>query len=205
VREFLKEQGLANTSKVAIIIVNAQTKEQKEWGLYGKIPGLSLTLNASSDIMVNKTNFETIELVHRYTQYWKSEDEAQGKKPVEFFIIHVTFHRLTDKAEQEYFLGIPTSLELPAEQVDKLREVAGRLLYGSSEFQKLVQNLGGKIIDPSQPVKPAEPIPAPPAKAPEIVAPAESAKNPAPVSSPSVKPADPVPTKPASPNVPQSN
>ena len=107
--------------------------------------------------MINKSNFETIELLHRYAQDWTYEDEAQGKRPIEFYIIHVTFHRLPDKAEQEYFLGIPTSLELPPEQVDKLREVAGRLLYANKEFQKLVNDLGGKIIDPSQPVKVSEP------------------------------------------------
>ena len=166
-RDALKEMGLAKTRKVAIIIVDAQTKELKEWGLYGKIPGLTLTLGASSGIMVNKSNFETIELLHRYAQDWMYEDEAQGKKPIDFFIIHVTFHRLPDKAEQEYFLDIPTALELPVTQVDKLREVAGRLLYADSEFQRLLKNLGGKIIDTSKPVNSPEPMPAQPVKTPE--------------------------------------
>jgi NTE family protein len=154
VREVLKQQGMPNTEKVAIIIVDAQTKEQSEWGLYGKIPGLSLTLGASSGIMINKFNFETIELLHRYAKDWKAEDEAQGKKPIEFYIIHLTFNKLPDKAEQEYFLDIPTSLQLPEAQVDKLREVAGRLLYTDSTFQKLVSSLGGKIPEPPQ-VQPA--------------------------------------------------
>ena len=162
-RDALKEMGLAKTRKVAIIIVDAQTKELKEWGLYGKIPGLTLTLGASSGIMVNKSNFETIELLHRYAQDWMYEDEVLGKKPIDFFIIHVTFHRLPDKAEQEYFLDIPTALELPVVQVDKLREVAGRLLYADSEFQRLLQNIGGTIIDPSKPVKTPEPLQAQPA------------------------------------------
>jgi len=167
VRDVLKEQGLASTRKVAIILVDAQTKELKEWGLYGKVPGLTLTLGASSGIMVNKSNFETIELLRRYAQDWTYEDEVQGKKPIEFYIIHVTFHRLPDKAEQEYFLDIPTALELPVKQVDKLREVAGRLLYADSEFQRLLQNLGGKIIDPSQPIKAPEPAPTQSVKTPE--------------------------------------
>lgn len=169
-RDALKEMGLGKTRKVAIIIVDAQTKELKEWGLYGKIPGVSLTLGASSGIMVSKSNFETIELLHRYAQDWTYEDEAQGRKPIDFFIIHVTFHRLPDKAEQEYFLDIPTALELPVLQVDKLREVAGRLLYADSEFQRLLQNLGGKITDPSKPVKTPEPMPAQPLKTPEPAA-----------------------------------
>ncbi len=226
-RDVLKEQGLANTRKVAIIIVDAQNKEQKEWGLYGRIPGLSLTLNASSDIMINKYNFETIELLHRYAQDWTYEDESQGKKPIEFFIIHVTFHRLPDSAEQEYFLGIPTSLELPVEQVDKLREVAGRLLYANSEFQKLLKNIGGKIIDPSTAVKVPEPLPAQPVKAPEAALPSQPVKatqqlpgqpvkasdslitqpvkptDPMPVQTP--KSPDPVPVKPPAATVPQSN
>jgi len=186
-RDALKEMGLAKTRKVAIIIVDAQTKELKEWGLYGKIPGLTLTLGASSGIMVNKSNFETIELLHRYAQDWMYEDEVLGKKPIDFFIIHVTFHRLPDKAEQEYFLDIPTALELPVAQVDKLREVAGRLLYADSEFQRLLQSIGGKIIDPSKPAKTLEPMPAQPDKAPEpaVLAPAKSAE-PAPAKPPAV-------------------
>jgi NTE family protein len=192
VRDVLKEMGLANTRKVAIIIVDAQTKEQKQWGLYGKIPGLTLTLGASSGIMVNKFNFETIELLHRYAQEWTYEDEAQGKKPIEFFIIHVTFHRLPDKAEQEYFLDIPTALELPVEQVDKLREVAGRLLYANPEFQRLLVNLGGKIIDPSQPVK-----------APELTP--EPVKSPESAPAASVKPPEPAVSEPPAPTVPKIN
>ena len=185
IREFLKEQGFANISKIAIIIVDAQTKEQKEWGLYGKIPGLSLTLNASSDIMVNKTNFETIELLHRYVQEWKNKDEAQGKKPIEFYIIHVTFHRLPNKLEQEYFLGIPTALTLPAAQVDKLREVAGRLLYADSEFQRLLKDIGGKVIDPL----PVQPVITPaPAAPPAITVPTPTLKPAVPEKAPAQTP-----------------
>ena len=190
VREVLKEQGLANTRKVAIIIVDAQTKEQTKWGLYGRIPGLSLTLGASSGIMINKSNFETIELLHRYAQDWTYEDESQGKKPIEFYIIHVTFHRLPDKAEQEYFLDIPTALELPVEQVDKLREVAGRLLYTNTEFQRLLKDIGGKIVDPSKLVKAPEAAPAVPVKSTEDVS-SQPVKTPR--SAPAESPASTVP------------
>jgi NTE family protein len=176
VREFLKQQGMPNTQQVVVVIVDAQTKEQSEWGLYGKIPSLSLTLGASSGIMINKSNFETIELLHRYARDWKAEDEAQGKKPIEFYIIHVTFNNLPNKAEQEYFLDIPTSLQLPAVQVDKIREVAGRLLYTDSTFQILIKNLGGTI--PGQVIPPAVVTPPPatvaPPQAPQAEKPANS-------------------------------
>jgi NTE family protein len=109
--------------------------------------------------MVNKFNFETIELLNRYTQDWAHEDEAQGKKPIEFYIVHVTFDALPDKGEQEYFQGIPTTLKLPADQVDKLREVAGRILYADEKFQKMVKNLGGKIPESTKIETPAVAVP----------------------------------------------
>ena len=174
IREFLKQQGTPNTEKVAIIIVDAQTKEQSEWGLYGKIPSLSLTVGASSGIMINKSNFETLELLNRYARDWIAEDEAQGRKPIEFYIIHLTFNRLPDKAEQEYFLDIPTSLYLPEVQVDKLREVAGRLLYTDSTFQKLIASLGGKIPEPPQ----TQPAPAAPQMQPSTPTAASPAQPP---------------------------
>jgi NTE family protein len=158
-RDVLKEQGMTRTRRVAIIIVDAQTKEQDLLGLHGKIPGLSMTLGASSGVMINKFNFETIELLTRYTQDWAREDEAHGEKPIEFYIVHVTFDALPDKGEQEYFQSIPTTLKLPAEQVDKLREVAGRLLYSDEKFQKLVTNLGGKIPEPPKPETPSVAVP----------------------------------------------
>ena len=42
---------------------------------------------------------------------------------------------------------IPTALQLPEDTVDRLREVAGLILYSSEQFKKLVTDLGGKIPD----------------------------------------------------------
>jgi len=64
---------------------------------------------------------------------------------VEIYISHITFASLSDKSEREYFQSIPTALALPAEQVDKLRAVASRLLFSQKSFMKLIDDLGGKI------------------------------------------------------------
>lgn len=40
-------------------------------------------------------------------------------------------------------MNLPTSFVLPAEDVDRLREVAGRLLRRSQDFQELLRDLGG--------------------------------------------------------------
>jgi len=149
IRDVLKEEGLSKTRRAVIIIVNAKTQDKHRLGLLGEIPGLGAVLGASSSIMINKYNFETIELLNRYAEDWVFEDEAKGKRPIDFYIIHVTFDVLPDKKEQEYFNRIPTSWRLKADQVDKLREVAGRILYADENFQSLVRKLGGKIPEPS--------------------------------------------------------
>ena len=151
IRDALKEGRLAKTRRVVFIIVDAQTQEKPRWRILDEIPGLGAILGASSTIMINKYNFETIDLLRRYAGEWTYEDEVAGKKPIEIYIIHVTFASLYDKSEREYFQGIPTALTLPAEQVDKLRDVAGKLLYSQESFNKLVKDLRGKMPGTGQP------------------------------------------------------
>ena len=40
-------------------------------------------------------------------------------------------------------MNLPTSFVLPAEDVDRLRDVAGRLLRESRDYQSLVRDFGG--------------------------------------------------------------
>jgi len=147
-RDYLSEVGFDRTRRVAFIIVDAATQEVPRWRLLDEIPGLGAILGVSSSIMINKYNFETIDLLRRYVQDWTDNDVAAGKKPISFYIIHVTFNALTDKKEREYFQNISTTLYLHEDQVDKLRGVAERLLYASGPFQKLIRDLGGKIPEP---------------------------------------------------------
>jgi len=144
-RDLLRDAGFEKTQKVVFLIVDAQTQGTSHWKILEEIPGLAMILDASSTIMVNKFNFETIELLYRYAQDWTYIDQTRGMVPIDFYIIHVTFDALSDKNEREYFHHIPTSLRLSEEQVDKLREVAGRILYADENFQRLIKNLGGKI------------------------------------------------------------
>ena len=144
-RDLLKDTGFEKTEKVVFLIIDAQTQESSQWKFLNRIPGLGMILNASSTIMVNKYNFETIELLHRYAQDWTYLDKTKGMVPIDFYIIHVTLDALPDKNEKEYFHQIPTSLRLTREQVDRLQEVAGRILYADENFKRLVRNLGGKI------------------------------------------------------------
>ena len=44
-------------------------------------------------------------------------------------------------------MDLPTSFVLPAEDIDRLREIAGRLLQQSAEYDTIVRELGGSLRD----------------------------------------------------------
>jgi NTE family protein len=151
IRESLRSLGLEKTRRVAIVIVDAKTEEKARWQILDEVPGIGTILGASSTIMINKYNFETIELLHHVARDWAYDDEIHGQKPIDFYIIHVAFDALPDERERDYFNSVPTSLYLEPEQVDRLREVAARLLYTDKDFQRLVKDLGGRM--PERPVR----------------------------------------------------
>jgi NTE family protein len=53
---------------------------------------------------------------------------------------------LKDQAEREYLNRQPTSFVLPPEAVDRLRAAAGTIILASPEFQRLVKDVGAKLV-----------------------------------------------------------
>ncbi len=105
---------------------------------------------------MNRYNFETIELLKENMQKWtkeinerrcKEQAAESGTEPckeISFYIIEVTFDALKDESERIYLKGLPTSLKLPSEAVDRLRKAAKEILTSSEEFQRLLRDLENK-------------------------------------------------------------
>ena len=140
IRNILGTAKLKALRRIAFIIVDAETQERPAWSLLGQIPGIRDMLGISTDVMVNKYNFETIDLLRRTLREWQEETVRQGV-PLDFYLIHLTFSALPEQSERDYFQRIPTTFSLPAEQVDRLREVAPQLLAASADFQRLVHDM----------------------------------------------------------------
>ncbi len=60
-------------------------------------------------------------------------------------VIDVTFDSIPDPDERAIFMNMPTTFVLPDEDIDRLREIAGRLLRQSAEYEAVVQGLGGRL------------------------------------------------------------
>ena len=65
---------------------------------------------------------------------------------VTIYTIDVSFSALKDKAELDYLNELPTSFYLPDEAVDRLRAAAGKIIMASPDFQRLMQDVGVRIV-----------------------------------------------------------
>jgi NTE family protein len=141
----LQDFGATETRRVVFIIVNAEKDTKTPWGLQNVGPGLLGMLGVASSTMITSYNYETIDLLRRSIAEWSAQNIMANAHPIDFYAIEVGFNSLRDEQEREYFSSIPTSLSLPRNEVDRLIEVAGQILYESEDFRRLVSDLGGHI------------------------------------------------------------
>jgi NTE family protein len=87
-------------------------------------------------IPVDRITLDGVEQVRDKLAAWQSAVPGRSA-----YFAQVTFEDLKDPAERLYFKQVKTRLQLPKEQVDKVREVAGRLLREAPAFRKLLIDL----------------------------------------------------------------
>jgi len=63
------------------------------------------------------------------------------------YLVHVSFELIDDPARRQSFQAIPTSLQLPREDIDRLIEVASELINEDREFHTLLRDLDAHVSD----------------------------------------------------------
>lgn len=156
----LHEVGRENTRKIVFIIVNAETEPDILWDKFERPPALTQMLISATTATVNRYNFETVELLRGYLRKWAVDirrqrcgDQDRKNNDVEtisgpgsceditFYLVEVNFDALKDGEERARLKGLSSSLGLPSETVDRLREAAHKILSESAEFQRLLLDL----------------------------------------------------------------
>jgi NTE family protein len=149
-RRVEKKIGLENTKRVVFIIVNAQVNKSKDFKHLSVIqapPSTKRTLSAAMATLMNSSNFDTIYMFKKYLEevFLKKQKAGEDTSKLGYDLIHISFEEIADDEEREFFENLPTTLQLPPETVDRVREKAGELLYHSEPFQKLIADMGGTI------------------------------------------------------------
>jgi NTE family protein len=151
--ELMKGTPNENLHKIVFVVVNAETQPDTIWDRWEGIPPFGAMFSSYSSISIERYNEETIALLKESVKSWADEirtERCKGKTlsttpgscgDIEFYVVEVKFDTLKDEAERMYFKRLPTSFKLPSEEVDKLRDVAHRILVNSEEYQRFLGSL----------------------------------------------------------------
>jgi NTE family protein len=129
--------ALRRARKVVVISVNALRFPEVDWDRSAAPPGNGTLADQMWSIPVDRISFDAAEQAREKLAAWQADAPA-GRRA---YFAQVTFDSLKDPAERHYFMQVKTSLTLPSEQVDRLREVGGRLLREAPAFRRLVADL----------------------------------------------------------------
>lgn len=167
VSEALHDAGLPSpldgTRRMIVIIVNSLSSPPTDWDQSESPPGPAQVLLKATGTPIDAFSFEAVELLRDTAARWatlrKVRDSAAmaaNKDPAvaaalrvpdaEIVAIDVSFPALKDPAEREYLNQQPTSFVLTDEAVDRLRAAAGRIMADSPELQRLLKDMGAKVV-----------------------------------------------------------
>jgi NTE family protein len=163
----LHEAGAAtpldNARRIIVFIVNSLSSPPTNWDESETPPGSIGILLKSAGVPIDRYSYEAVELLRDMATRWqtlrligKSTAMAANTDPAvahalrvpnaEIYAIDVSFAALEDPAELAYLNQQPTSFVLPDEAVDRLRAAAGTIIMGSPEFQRLLKDVGARIV-----------------------------------------------------------
>ncbi len=156
---FRGEVGFGVVQRIVLMVVNSHSAPKTEWDRWEVPPGFTVQLLQSAGLPIDRYSFETVETLKDQVQImtWrrellvaqarlagKTQAQAAASLPkLGLQVLDVSFDAIADPEERAHFLNLPTSFVLPAEDVDRLRQVASRLLRASPDYEAVVREFGG--------------------------------------------------------------
>ena len=169
--EALHEAGLPtpldHVRRIIVFVVNSLPSPPTNWDESERPPGTVDILLKATGVPIDHYSYEAVELLKDITVRWQtlralrnSAAFAGNRDPAvavalrvpdaEIYAIDVSFPALKDKTELDYLNQQPTSFALPSEAVDRLRAAAGTIILASPEFQRLLKDVGAKVVNSPQ-------------------------------------------------------
>jgi NTE family protein len=143
-REYLAQLGIEPPRRIAVISVNASADPRQGIDASLKQPTLEQTLNAVTNIQLQRYNTDTLQDMQRSLARW-SKELSTPERPVQSYFIRLSFEDVADAPLRKFLNEIPTSLALSGEQVDRLIAAGRELLRNNPEFRRLVAGLDGRL------------------------------------------------------------
>ncbi|WP_454711847.1 patatin-like phospholipase family protein [Cupriavidus nantongensis] len=159
---------LDHIRRIVVFVVNSLSTPKTAWDKSESPPGTLEILVKASGVPIDHYSYEATELLRDSQSRWQSMRQVRKSSAfaankdaavatalrtpdATIYAIDVSFSQLTDKAELAYLNELPTSFSITAEAVDRLRAAAGKIIIASPDFQRLLQDVGARIVaDPTQ-------------------------------------------------------
>ncbi len=154
---FRKEVGFSELRHIVVIVVNSRSAPSTDWDRKSTPPGFVTQLLQSSSLPIDHFSSDSVELLKDIAQRWFNQrrllvaekridgmTRAQAEAVVPsmtFSAVDISLDAIANPDERRYFMDLPTSFVLPADAVDKLRAVGGRLLRESPGFKSLLKQI----------------------------------------------------------------
>jgi NTE family protein len=170
--EALSEAGmktpLNHVKRIVVIVVNSLSVPTTDWAQNEDAPGAVSVLIKAAGVPIDRYSGEQIDQLKDMEARWSTlrqirdtasfnKGDPRTRKEVQEYInnvpdiaiypIDVSFAALSDVEERKYLNQLPTSFVLREEDVDRLRAAAGSILLSSPEFQRLLKDLGARVVD----------------------------------------------------------
>jgi NTE family protein len=154
--------SLDRVKRVIVFIVNSLSDPKTDWDERERPPDSLTVLLKAAGTPIDHYSYEAVELLKDTSARWsalrKIRDSAAMKANkdlaiaalmkvpnAEIYTIDVSFKQIKNEEERFYLNQQPTSFVLTDEAVDRLRASAGKIIMASPEFQRLIQDVGGKV------------------------------------------------------------
>ncbi|WP_455286784.1 patatin-like phospholipase family protein [Cupriavidus necator] len=159
---------LDHIRRIIVFVVNSLSTPKTAWDKSESPPGTLDILVKASGVPIDHYSYEATELLRDSQSRWQSMRQVRKSSAfaankdatvatalrtpdATIYAIDVSFAQLTDKAELAYLNELPTSFSITAEAVDRLRAAAGKIIIASPDFQRLLQDVGARIVaDPTR-------------------------------------------------------
>ena len=125
--------------KIVVIAVNALRFPVVNWDTSDAPPDTDIVTDQMWSIPVDRITLDGVEQVRDKLAAWQAAAPERRA-----YFAQVTFENLKEPAERLYFKQVKTRLQLPKDQIDKVREVAGRLLREAPAFKRLLDDLSAR-------------------------------------------------------------
>ena len=129
----------ARIHKIIIINVNAQTQRRNEIDSSANVPGTADVARALTRSPIEKYSEDTQGQFQKYVDWCNST--RTGDTPLVYYI-SVNLLDLPDSPLRDKVIHIPTTFYLARNEVNNLRQAANILLTQSSEYKRLVKDIG---------------------------------------------------------------